>query len=74
MCVKNIGKSCKKERPCTPVPGGCLDDRLQILDNLDTFSAQHADFMLANDYIDSLYWQNSFDLCKAVHVARTNEL
>ena len=74
MCIESIGKSCKKAMPCTPIPGGCLEDRQQIITNLDIFSAEYADYMLEHEFIDSLDWLASFNLCKSILLERANSL
>lgn len=74
LCRTSIGKSCKKEKPCTPIPGGCLTDKQRILDSLDIFSSQHSNFMLANDYIDTIDWQKSYNLCRSILIDRANSL
>ncbi|MCB9044651.1 MAG: hypothetical protein H6550_00795 [Chitinophagales bacterium] len=68
--------SCKKARDCEAIPGGCVDLVQEILDNVDVWSAQHANNMVAGDYIedDQDCWDLSYNLAHTILMERAASL
>lgn len=67
-CVAVAQGFCKKARDCEAVPGGCVELVQEILDNVDMWSAEHANYMIANDFYDDdpENWDLSYNLAHTI--------
>ncbi len=63
---------CNKSRPCEAIPGGCLTDYSTIINNLNTYSTQHANAMLQDESICEEDWQATNNLCRDLLIERAN--
>ncbi|NOT38004.1 MAG: hypothetical protein HOP11_11555 [Saprospiraceae bacterium] len=61
---------CKKAKSCAAIPGGCLTTYVEIMESLEAFSDEHADWMLQNDYVDPCDWQTTYDKCRNILIER----
>ena len=51
LCTRAPG-NCKKEKECTPIPGGCLPDQSLSSSEIEIYANEYAKKMLEEGFID----------------------
>lgn len=58
LCTRAPG-NCKKEKECTPIPGGCLPDQSLSASEIEIYANEYAKKMLEEGFIDEEDMNNS---------------